>query len=397
MSARFVEARPLRVLHVLRAPLGGLFRHVVDLTRGQIERGHQVGLITDALTGGTQAEAILEELRPSLALGLVRLPMRRNPHLSDFTNLSRAFAHMRASRADIIHGHGSKGGLYARLSGFIPGAPDAARAYTPHGGSFNYYPGSALHRIYMVAEGLLARRTDILLFESAYIGSCYEKYVGVDGPLKSVVLNGVGPAEAIPVDPVPDAADFLYVGELRAAKGIDTLLEALAEVGRLRGAVPRTVLVGSGPDKDALAARAATLNLTDFISFPGPMPARKAFTMGRTLVVPSRAESLPYIVLEGAAARLPMIATNVGGIPEIFGPFADRLFNCNDPQRLATAMLNELQSSEEDRRARTNALAEHVIQRFSIDNMVEAVLSGYREAQDVHAQRMSRAPAPISS
>ena len=47
--------RKLRILHVLRAPLGGLFRHVVDLARGLAERGHAVGLVTDSLTGGNWA------------------------------------------------------------------------------------------------------------------------------------------------------------------------------------------------------------------------------------------------------------------------------------------------------------------------------------------------------
>ena len=54
---------PLNILHVLRAPLGGLFRHVVDLAQGQAARGHRVGLIVDSTTGGTRAEAALASLR----------------------------------------------------------------------------------------------------------------------------------------------------------------------------------------------------------------------------------------------------------------------------------------------------------------------------------------------
>jgi glycosyltransferase involved in cell wall biosynthesis len=397
MSPALVPGRPLRVMHVLRAPLGGLFRHVIDLARGQIARGHEVGLITDSITGGPQAQAILADLLPSLKLGLLRLPMHRNPHVTDLTNLSRVIKHMRIHEPHVVHGHGSKGGLYARLSGFVPTTPDVVRAYTPHGGSFNYYPGSVLHRLYMMAEGLLARRTDILLFESAFIGSCFEAYVGVQGPMKRVVLNGIGEAEAEAVTPNADAADFVYVGELRAAKGIDTLLDALAIVGKRLGRVPRTVLVGSGPDQQALSAHAASLNLTGSISFPGPMPARHAFTLGRTLLVPSRAESLPYIVLEGAAARLPMIATDVGGIPEIFGPNAGQLIHSNDPQLLADSMIDELQRSDAERHARADAVARYVIERFSIDNMVEAVLSGYRDALRAHAHRVPVQTAPVSS
>ena len=77
------------------------------------------------------------------------------------------------------------------------------------------------------------------------------------------------------------------------------------------------------------------LGVAAHVSFPGPMPIRQAFRLGRILVVPSRAESMPYVVLEAAGARVPMVATNVGGIPEIFGPFADRLGPCDDPADLA--------------------------------------------------------------
>ena len=63
------DAKPLRVMHVLRAPLGGLYRHVLDLSRGQVARGHAVGLIVDASTGGEQAERTLAALAPHLVLG----------------------------------------------------------------------------------------------------------------------------------------------------------------------------------------------------------------------------------------------------------------------------------------------------------------------------------------
>src|ERR1700733_7615783 len=67
----------LKIIHVLRAPVGGLFRHVVAVTLGQIERGHRVGLIVDSLTGGARADAFLAELAPRLALGIERVPITR--------------------------------------------------------------------------------------------------------------------------------------------------------------------------------------------------------------------------------------------------------------------------------------------------------------------------------
>src|SRR5581483_11506343 len=123
---------PLNILHVFRAPVGGLFRHVVDLARAQVARGHRVGLIADLRTGGTRAEELLAALAPTLALGLTRVPMRRHVAPSD----GLVFAHVRRriaeSKADVVHGHGSKGGAFARLAA---GSLGPLRVYTPHGGN----------------------------------------------------------------------------------------------------------------------------------------------------------------------------------------------------------------------------------------------------------------------
>src|SRR5262245_17669029 len=103
---------PLNILHVLRAPVGGLFRYVVDLALGQAARGHRVGLIADSTTGGVQAEGKLAELAPRLALGVTRIPISRHIGPSD----GRATAYVTQRAADIgahvIHGHGAKGGAY---------------------------------------------------------------------------------------------------------------------------------------------------------------------------------------------------------------------------------------------------------------------------------------------
>ena len=72
----------MKILHILRAPVGGLFRHVLDLAEGQIERGHEVGIIAGT-DGNELSEATLAALAPKLALGLTRIPIRRNPHPAD--------------------------------------------------------------------------------------------------------------------------------------------------------------------------------------------------------------------------------------------------------------------------------------------------------------------------
>ena len=390
-------ARALRILHVLRAPVGGLFRHVVDLVTEQAARGHHVGVVTDDLTGGARAEAQLASLAPRLALGVSRVSMHRNPNPGDVRAFGHVIRRIRKDRPDVVHGHGSKGGLYARASGFLPSGSRSVRAYSPHGGSFHYLPGTAVHAVYMAAEKILARSTDVFLFESRFIANRFTEYVGHARGLQQTVCNGIGEAEMIPVEPAADVADFVYVGELRSVKGIDTMLLALAEVGKRTGQRPRAVLVGSGPDERKLREQAASLGVDGSVRFPGILPARQAFAMGRTLVVPSRAESLPYVVLEAAGAQVPMIATNVGGIPEIFGPYADRLIPCDDVARLAGAMMDELHGDARARSRRAAELAGYVGLNFSISRMADAVISGYRDALRVRFGGVAPAVAISSS
>ncbi len=260
--ARRLDGRKLRIVHVFRAPLGGLFRHVVDLAAEQVARGHDVGLFYDSAFKGDNVATALARIGSGLSLGVHGCPIQRNPHPSDIPALMKFAAILRRVKPDIVHGHGSKGGLYARLPGFFSGPQGPARAYTPHGGSFNYQPGTALHRLYMSTEKLLSLTTDVFLFESAYIAGRYDAYVGGGRGVRRIVANGIGPAEFVAVPPAPEAADLLYVGELRAAKGIDTLIEAIA-LAKARGAPLRTALVGSGPDKEMLLAQARRLGVAE--------------------------------------------------------------------------------------------------------------------------------------
>ena len=170
------RAGPLRIVHVLRAPVGGLFRHVLDLAGGQAARGHQVGVIADSLTGGAPAESALAALAPKLALGVSRLPIRRAPHPSDLRALLTISRRLGALAPNVVHGHGSKGGALARLA--VGTGAKAIRVYTPHGGSLHFAPGTPSHRLYMAMERLLQRRTDLLLFESRFAARRYEDFIG---------------------------------------------------------------------------------------------------------------------------------------------------------------------------------------------------------------------------
>lgn len=368
--------RPFRILHCLRAPVGGLFRHVVDLAREQSARGHAVGLLADAASSDRLTEARLEALRPALALGITRTPMARQPGPGDVQAVRFATALATRLDVDVLHGHGAKGGAYARLAGRAIKARGRRLAtfYTPHGGSLNYAPGSLEGRIFLGLEKVLHRFTDAILFESAYAARVFEERVGPGGGRSRVVPNGLQPADFEPHAPAADATDFLFVGELRELKGVDVLLRALEAIAGRRPV--SATIVGAGPDAAALASLARDLGLGDRVSFPGALPARDAFRRGRILVVPSRAESFPYIVLEAGAAGIPLITTGVGGIPEILEGTAQPMLPAGDAAALAAAMLEALDNPAEiDARARRLNAA--VAARYTVAGMTRDILGVY--------------------
>ncbi|HKS61623.1 MAG TPA: glycosyltransferase, partial [Xanthobacteraceae bacterium] len=359
--------------HVLRSPVGGLFRHVLDLSRAQAARGHQVGIVADSTTGGERADAAFAALSPHLALGLTRVPMSRHIGASDVSAQRHVASRAHETGADVLHGHGAKGGAYARLVG-----RGAIRVYTPHGGSLHYGRSSPVGLLYLTLEQVLMRRTELFLFESAYGRDVFTAKIGTPSSLVRVVHNGVTQEEFADIAPQPDATDVVFIGELRHLKGVDVLLDALAILAR-EGRPASATIIGAGPDADQFRAQAERLGLSSSTRFLGPRPAREGFACGGVMVAPSRAESLPYIVLEAAAAAVPLITTNVGGIPEVFGAQSPRLIPPGDAPALAQAIRAAL-ADPAALRNETLTLRARVQAEFSADVMTEAVLAAYREA-----------------
>lgn len=365
-----------RVLHVLRAPVGGLFRHVRDLLPAQQALGFDVGVVCDSNAADGLTRERLQALAPHLSLGLHLIPMRRAVGFGDAAACRSVMDVAGRCGADILHGHGAKGGAYARLTAVAMRRKgrDVACFYTPHGGTLNNAPTSVAGRIFLALERQLAKATTGLIFESAWSARMYRTHVGLPNCAVRIIPNGLLPDDFARVEPADDAADVLFVGELRDLKGVDVLLEAIAAV-RLRHDI-RALIVGDGPDRAMMVELASALGLGDHVSFPGAMPARKAFAMGRLIAVPSRKESFPYIVLEAAAAGLPLVASHVGGIPEIVDGTDTPLVPIDDVARLAAALRAAIEDPA-GARARAERLRTKVQSRFTVDRMARDVVDFY--------------------
>jgi len=370
-----VSTKPLRILHAVRAPVGGIIRHILDLANGQATLGHEVGILADSLTGGERADAAFREIAPRMKLGIHRLPIHRQPHPSDLLVWARFNQLVARLKPDVLHGHGAKAGVFVRLR---PASAATIRIYTPHGGSLHYAPDTLEGMFYLRLERLLMNRTELFLFESAFARDTYERRIGSPQGLVHCVFNGVTAAEFDPVALDADATDVVYVGEFRHIKGADLLVDA---VGRLRaeGKAVTLTLAGDGEETAAIRALVDRLKLGNAVRFVGHVKARVGFAKGRLLVVPSRGDSMPYVVIEAAAAGVPMIAANVGGIPEIFGPFSSALFPPGNAAAMAEAVAAAI-ASPEATRARATELRQRISRHFSQTAMVEGVMAGYREA-----------------
>jgi glycosyltransferase involved in cell wall biosynthesis len=331
-------------------------------------------LVCDALTGGAFEDAAIADLRPKLALGVARIPMRRHVSFTDLHATRNLMRELGKLSPDVVHGHGAKGGVYGRLIGtWLGRGRPIARVYSPHGGSLHYSEKSIEGRAYFAIERWLERLTDALVHVSAYEADTYRHKVGAPRCGAYVIRNGLRADEYEPVVPAPHRTDLLFLGMIRDLKGVDVLLHALGHL-RTFGRSVSAHIIGQVEDIDFVRYQslANSLGISGQIAWGQPRPTREAFAMARAIVVPSRAESMPYVVLEAVAAGMPIVATRVGGVPEILGPRADELVPPGDPAPLAEA-IEHLLADPATAQADAAARREWLMPRFNIAAMRDQV------------------------
>lgn len=223
------------------------------------------------------------------------------------------------------------------------------------------------------------RRADRLITPSAYLARAVGNW-GVSESKISIVYNAVEIPSAAPITvPLTTRFKIVTVGRLIALKQIDHLIEALAEID---GA--GLVIVGDGPERHRLEAQARASKLSDRVYFAGQRSKEDTFSLMAAcdlFVLNSTHEGFPHVVLEAMCAALPVVATAVGGTPELVRDGENGvLISPNANGTLATT-LRDLLSSSETRR-RVAAGAKRTAQQFPQSTMVEKterVLSGANE------------------
>jgi len=364
-----------RVLIICRAPVGGLFRHVHDLVLELAQRGMKVALVCDNGPGDLRFQNALPALEQACALGVHRLPIPRHPHPNDFFSLYRLVKLCRNLDINLIHGHGAKGGFYARPLGWWLNIPVI---YTPHGGVLHYSKKNWDGWLFLTAERLLLPWTHTIVFESSFARNEFLRKIGKLSKNAVVVHNGLIEQDFLPPSGSAPAYDFVYCGELRHLKGVDVLLQAAALI-KAQGRPISLALYGAGPNALSFEKQILALGLTETATIHEAVRgACLAYQTGRCVIVPSRHESLPYAVLEAAAFGRPFIATHVGGIPEVVGSKdSDFLVPADDAKALATAMVDFLDVPLPWEQ-RAIHLKERVRHLFSVKHMTSQLLEVYK-------------------
>ena len=287
---------------------------------------------------------------------------------------------LRRERIDLVHAHAAKAGVIGRLAARLTGRP---ALYTPHCFPFVGELPAARRRFALAVERALAPRT------AGIVCVCEDerdvaRAHGIAAPELVVIHNGCPPCDA-DVEPDPRLVALANgrplvgaVTVLRKQKAIEVLLEAAPAV---LAAVPEAciAIVGDGPERDALGARAAALGLAGdervaFVPFTGP-PARHLRALD-VYVLPSAWEAFPIGVLEALACGVPQVATDVGGTREAVVPETGLLVPPRDPGALARALTRMLQDAP-GRRAMGGASRDRHARRFGLEPMLDATAALY--------------------
>jgi glycosyltransferase involved in cell wall biosynthesis len=187
-------------------------------------------------------------------------------------------------------------------------------------------------------ERILDRMGDATVFVCEFERSTFIDKIGRPTGRAVVNYNGIDSTEFISPGMVEEPRDFQYIGMMRDLKGGDLFIRAFAHAERIVGRPMSALMIGDGPDQEKYAEMMVQLGLGQRITMLPAMKQREAFRLARTLVVPSRAEAMPYIVLEAVAAGKPIVATRVGGIPEALGQDNPALTPAGDWEAMGQVM-----------------------------------------------------------
>ena len=390
--------RPVKVLRVIaRLNMGGPALHVAYLTAGLDERGYDTTLVAGTLARGEDSMAFVAD---QLQLEVERIPelQRELSPLRDMRAALRLARVIRRERPQILHTHTAKAGAVGRLAALLAGdARPPIVVHTFHGHVLRGYFGLPLTWWFRLLERWLARVTNVLIAVSPQVRDDLVA-LGVAPRSKFVVIRlGIELEQRVSVDAdarretrrvlgVPEDAFVVgWIGRMTAVKRTEDVVAALRALHD-RGVDAYLCMIGDGPDRDAVERKAHELSVMRRCLFLGyrqdVAPYYAAFD---AMILPSVNEGTPVSAMESLAARRPVVATRVGGVPDVVRDGEDGfLVGVGAPGELADR-LARLAADPSLREAMGARGRERVLRRYARERLIDDIDRLYRSL--LQAQR----------
>jgi len=370
------ESPKKKVLIVItKSNFGGAQRYVYDIARNLKDRCE----ITVACGGN----GLLVEKLKADGIRIVSIPFLErdvNPFKDAFA-LFRLYGLFRKEKPDILHLNSSKIGGLGALAGTFARIPRII--FTAHGWAWNENRGLISKTLIRIIYALVFVLSDRVI---AVSNAIYQQGLSLPSAKEkmTVIHHGVGDAliydQTIARNMLPKkstSASMIVgtVAELHSIKGLTYAIEAFSLLKNLDISY---VIWGEGDERKKLEALVSKRGLEDRVFLPGTVPDAALFMKAfDCFLLPSLSEALGYVVLEAGRAKIPVIATSVGGIPEIIEDMESGILvhpkNVKEIVRAVTFM----SENKEKRDSMATALQKAVIERFSIASMIEKTLEVY--------------------
>jgi len=402
------ERRRLRVLRVIgRLNMGGP-AHQAGLLSGRRfdpER-YETLLVHGSLAAGEASLAGIAETEGATMRHIPALQQQVHP-LRDSRALLQLIRLARAFKPDIVHTHTAKAGFLGRQAALTV-RPRPVVVHTYHGHVLEGYFGPAKARLYLELERALGRVSDRLIgvsqatvddlvrlgvaprdrFQVVPLGLDLERLAepprssfhppGGGNDDRAGELPGMRDETRAELGLEEDDVLLVFVGRFAPIKRLDLLLEAVAQAARREPRL-RLAVVGDGDERPALERRAGELGIGASVTFLGyRRELRPVFAAADIAVLSSDNEGTPVSLIEAAAAGLPAVSTDVGGVGEVVGPETGILAPPGDPAALATA-ISAMAADPERRQAAGAAARKRSVERYGVQRLladIDALYAG---------------------
>ncbi len=384
-------AEPVRVLRVIaRLNMGGPALHVSYLTAGLAKRGYETTLVAGSLAPGEDSMAFIAD---GLGVDVVRIDElhREISPARDVVAAVRLARLIRKLRPHILHTHTAKAGAVGRVAALLAGdARPPVVVHTFHGHVLRGYFDPLRTRAFRQLERTLARSTTALVAVSPQVRDDLVELDVAPATRFAVVRLGIeldqrvasgtnGRGETRRVLGIGERPFTVgWIGRMTGIKRTDDVLLAFKAL-RDRGIDARLCLIGDGPDRDRVERHAHELGVMRETLFLGYQEqVASFFSAFDVFILPSANEGTPVTAIEALAAGKPVVATRVGGIPDVVRDGEDGFLVASGDVEALADRLAQLATDDELRKRMGDAARSRVRERYSVERLVDDVDRLYR-------------------